>query len=284
MTYEMFVKEFMQQLESVKGNVELTKITVQKVNGDVEGITIKCSGVAITPIVYFERLFERYENGMSIIRLANMVAEQFREFETHIPRFPNPTRESVERNLYCVVINAKDNAELLKTVPHKMIEDLAIVARYRVEEDASCLVDNTLCDYWNITGDEVLRMAQTNTNKQLYTCQTIGSCLGNLFCGDETEVDNSLMYVLSNESNVDGAVAITVPSVLEMVLERLGEEFYILPSSRHEVILVRKNDFCNVDSLRAMVRDINSEVLNREDKLSDNVYFYNRGTKQIQIA
>ena len=49
------------------------------------------------------------------------------------------------------------------------------------------------------------------------------------------------MYVLTNSSKIQGAACMFYPHVLEMIGEILKEDFYILPSSIHEVIILPKS-------------------------------------------
>ncbi|MCC8028627.1 MAG: DUF5688 family protein [Lachnospiraceae bacterium] len=45
----------------------------------------------------------------------------------------------------------------------------------------------------------------------------------------------------------------------------------MLPCSRHEVILVPESKVSDAKSLQSMVQEVNSTVVSREDRLSDNV-------------
>jgi hypothetical protein len=64
---------------------------------------------------------------------------------------------------------------------------------------------------------------------------------------------------------------------LEQVRERLGEDFYILPSSIHE-LLVLPRSMMDANELQEMVKCVNATVVNPEDVLSDGVYAYTNGT------
>ena len=83
------------------------------------------------------------------------------------------------------------------------------------------------------------------------------------------------MWVLSNESRVDGAVAITSQETLKAAHEKLGEDFYVLPSSRHEVLLVPQSMVSDVEDLKKMVHEVNATEVSKIDKLSDSVYLFN---------
>ena len=83
------------------------------------------------------------------------------------------------------------------------------------------------------------------------------------------------MWVLSNESRVDGAVAIASQETLKAAHEKLGEDFYVLPSSRHEILLVPQSMVTDVEDLKQMVKEVNATEVSKIDKLSDSVYHFN---------
>ncbi len=71
------------------------------------------------------------------------------------------------------------------------------------------------------------------------------------------------------------------PEVLKNFSERLGQDFYVLPSSVHEVILVPVNSEADQESLRGIVTDINRTQVAEEEILADSVYFYSRNLNKI---
>ena len=92
------------------------------------------------------------------------------------------------------------------------------------------------------------------------------------------------MWVLTNKERVFGASALLYDNQLEKVAEKIKEDFYILPSSIHEVIIVPKKYGAPKDYMVKMVREINGENLDMEERLADNVYFYSIDTKELQIV
>ena len=86
---------------------------------------------------------------------------------------------------------------------------------------------------------------------------------------------------LSNESKVNGAANIFLPETIDKVLEKTnGKDFYILPSSVHEVICI-SGDF-SPSELENMVHEVNTTCLADADYLSDSVYECNAATKEIK--
>ena len=85
------------------------------------------------------------------------------------------------------------------------------------------------------------------------------------------------VYVLTNDSNMFGASVLIQTDVLRELHRSIGD-YYILPSSKHEVLAVSKQLAPPVDELRAMVQTINESEVRIEDRLSNNVYLYDGKT------
>ena len=89
------------------------------------------------------------------------------------------------------------------------------------------------------------------------------------------------MYVLSNTIRNFGAAAIMYDRRLEHIGEYLREDYYVLPSSVHEVIIIPKSKAPGKRELIEMVSDINATQVEEEDVLSDNAYYYDRRLKKL---
>ena len=86
------------------------------------------------------------------------------------------------------------------------------------------------------------------------------------------------VFVLSNIYCVEGAAYIAFDDILSEIKNKLNENFYILPSSINEVLIIPES-FVTPNFVKEMIRDVNSTVVTKIDKLSDNIYFYNREIK-----
>ena len=79
-----------------------------------------------------------------------------------------------------------------------------------------------------------------------------------------------------------GAATILYEGVLEMIADFLDDNFYVLPSSIHEVIIVSETEApWGSSGLSEMVREINHTQVDEEDILSDIVYYYDRCKKKL---
>ena len=71
-------------------------------------------------------------------------------------------------------------------------------------------------------------------------------------------------------------------------MEKLGEsvkgDFFILPSSTHEVLILPDDCGMTYQELKAMVMEINSTQVSPEDRLADEVYHYDTKDRVFEKA
>ncbi len=88
------------------------------------------------------------------------------------------------------------------------------------------------------------------------------------------------MYVLTNTSRNFGAACITYPGVLKEFAREHNSDFYIIPSSVHEVILILGEQM-SVEEMNLMVEEVNEREVDSIDVLSNHVYQYKRELEEI---
>src|SRR5699024_491591 len=83
------------------------------------------------------------------------------------------------------------------------------------------------------------------------------------------------MYVVTNSQKYFGAAHIMNPNVMERLQDIFQGEFYILPSSTHEIIAVNPREFDQPDAAyEKMVQEINQSEVEYGEQLSDHIYRY----------
>ena len=90
------------------------------------------------------------------------------------------------------------------------------------------------------------------------------------------------MYVASNKERIHGAGVIAYPEFMEEAAKRLGGDFYVLPSSIHEVILIPDTPDVSVLELQGIVQSVNVEQVAPEERLSDHIYHYDSKEKLFE--
>lgn len=277
------------------GNITINHVI--KNNGcEMDGLVIMEKGKDIAPTIYLDSLYELYTNGeniKSIIRQIELIYEQNKNnvtFDVNILKH----FDTIKDKIVYKVVNYRSNEKLLEQVPHKRILDLAVVFYCLLDNEygrsATALIYNNNLKNWNVTIDDVYKAALKNTPDLLHSKI---SSMAALFekCGvnvDGEEVDlkdyvPSDMYVLTNESKLNGAACILYENVLYDFAQKLGADLYILPSSVHEVILLPKLSMFEKDELVNMVKEVNTEGVAADEVLSDHVYEYNRTERLITM-
>lgn len=300
--YEEFKKCMMRQVqERFPDSYRIEIHHVVKNNQlELESLVILCEGVNVSPQFYLQRYYERYRQGESVTLLADEIAEAYRSTLTQCDwkNLDLSLDYCRERIVYRLVSREK-NEEQLEGIPYIPFLNLVITFHCLMmqEEDGigSVRVNNALLEEWGLDHKALFAMAQKNTvrlfpvricsmekmllelleeseNKQYYEEQIKPG-----ECGQES-------YVLTNEMGVNGAAVILYPDCLSMVGKSIGEDFYLLPSSIHEMLVVPASTHIEREALKNMVREVNRRCVEIDEVLSDDVYFYSRKSGVIEIC
>ena len=298
----MEYKEFVEYIKMNAGYIagEGGNITINHViknNGcEMDGLVIMEKGKDIAPTIYLDSFYELYTNGENIKNIIRQIEVIYEQNKNNVTFDVNILKhfDSIKDKIVYKVVNYRSNEKLLEQVPHKRILDLAVVFYCLLDNEygrsATALIYNNNLKNWNVTIDDVYKAALKNTPDLLHSKI---SSMAALFekCGvnvDGEEVDlkdyvPSDMYVLTNESKLNGAACILYENVLYDFAQKLGADLYILPSSVHEVILLPKLSMFEKDELVNMVKEVNTEGVAADEVLSDHVYEYNRTERLITM-
>lgn len=298
----MEYKEFVEYIKMNAGYIagEGGNITINHViknNGcEMDGLVIMEKGKDIAPTIYLDSFYELYTNGENIKNIIRQIEVIYEQNKNNVTFDVNILKhfDTIKDKIVYKVVNYRSNEKLLEQVPHKRILDLAVVFYCLLDNEygrsATALIYNNNLKNWNVTIDDVYKAALKNTSDLLHSKI---SSMAALFekCGvnvDGEEVDlkdyvPSDMYVLTNESKLNGAACILYENVLYDFAQKLGADLYILPSSVHEVILLPKLSMFEKDELVNMVKEVNTEGVAADEVLSDHVYEYNRTERLITM-
>ena len=92
------------------------------------------------------------------------------------------------------------------------------------------------------------------------------------------------MYILTNEYKLNGAATILYRDVLEDFSKACDGDFYLLPSSIHEVILVPAKECNSFDEMTQMVQEVNETQVEAEELLADHAYYYSRKHQKLILS
>ena len=297
MTYQEFKNNIIHTVSAKLGpsyRVALQDI-IKNNDTHLDGLTILSENSNISPTIYLNYYYDQYQNGKS---LSCIQEDIMLSYQKNVPAknidisfFTEFTK--LKDRIIFKLINYERNKELLSKVPHIRYLDLAIVFNCFVESltngYATILIHHHHLSYWNISCEELYSLAKHNTPKLLpYHLQNMSDVLDELFatepvdwlCDDFSPIP---MYVLTNTRKLHGSGCILYEDLLAHISFEINSDFYIIPSSIHEVLLIPTKNAASYDELSSMVCEINSTQVSREEILSDHVYFYSGHTGKITM-
>lgn len=294
MNYQQFIEEVERRVkEKIKGNETITVYihTAVKNNGkERKGITVSEKGIHISPTIYLEEYFQQFQEGKPIEKIVEKILQLYEEVKCS-----HPCEESLLQNyeelkgkFACKLIHRGKNEKLLNDIPYVPWMDLAIVVFVLLEVSpygtATVLVRKEHLEIWGLTEAQLFDEAKKNTPILLpYQFCPMRKLLREIcpYAVDEGEEEEDSLYVLSNKLRSFGAASMLYEGILEKVGQKLGENYYILPSSIHEVIVVPESKSPVKQDLEEMVREINETQVEEEEVLSDRVYYFSRKENRL---
>lgn len=282
--------------DDVAENVEISETVVVKMNDQkLHGLVIREKGSDAAPTFYMDEMFERYENGENMGELIEELASHY----GLVDLMPGPPQvdlswDNVKDKLTVRLLEKSRNREFLANMPYVSAgHGLAVIADINMSEDRSgewrIAINNNVLESLGVDKERLFSDAMSNA--KIYDPATLVDMTSALFSPERANLldrDEPLapeevggMYVLTNESGSLGAATLFYPDVKEKAAELLGSDYYILPSSVHETILVPDNPDINAKDLCEMVKQANRTVVDEKDILSDNVYHYSKDDRRL---
>lgn len=311
MKYQEFTcaieKEVRQKLNK---DIRVTLHSVMKNNSRERiGLVIKEPDVMAAPTIYLEEFYEKYQKEKvfkTLEAIACDILNYYRSVRCEISQDFNKLGDfkNVRDRILYKLINTEKNGELLKSIPHRKIVDLSIAYYVLLEMNelgtGTILIDHEQIQRWGVGEAQLFELANANSHNLLpVQLMTIKSVVKELtepleevqenllrrFCsnapGDTADwtSDNDeradIMYVLTNRNRSLGAACILYPQVLDQIRLYLKENYYILPSSIHEVIIVPESKCLEKSEMDKIITEINAAHVADEEVLSDHSYYYN---------
>ena len=189
----------------------------------------------------------------------------------------------VKDHLGLQVINQEKNRKRLETIPYTPAADLAVVYRVFLNERTGALINHGMLKKYGISRQQLHEDASACAQRE-WPCiiRTIKEEMKEL-SGQETpqEEDRETAGVyFAGTDGAYGASVIVRPDFYEKAVQTVGEDFYILPCSINEVLLVSSNKKGAVKDYEDLVKEMNRTVVDEEEYLSDRLYHYD-GRNQI---
>lgn len=292
MNYQQFIKIVKNRVaQKLNENISIQSHTALKNNGKERiGLTIIDKHINISPTIYLEEYYKQFEDGMPISHIVDSILEVYHEvkFEHNWNIQTVKDFELMRPKIVYKLILANKNERLLQSMPFIAYLDFAIVfyILFEIDESGTATIPITheLMQIWDVTLDDIQQHAFQNAPQLLPAVfkpmkVVIDELLGTKF--QQEDCSEELMYVLTNSLKSFGAACILYDGMLDEISKQLGENFYVLPSSIHEMIIIPESNSPSRAHLDEMITDVNQTHVAEEELLAEHVYYYDCAKRQL---
>ena len=305
MNYEIFkevvAEKFMDYMPEQYQGMRLRVEPVNKVNKVLDGITLVGSGAGrnVSPTLYINHMYEHYLETENLQEVLQSAARRMDMAFKEMPEVGDVNLEGAKDNIVFQVINTLQNEDMLRDMPHREFQDLSIIYRWVVKVDEngiqSSAIRNNLAEQLGMTEEQLFKCAVENTRRIFPpTVKSMNDVIREMFISDgmPAEVadmmigempEDKMMWVISNDRGINGAGSMLYEDNLHKLAMKLETDLYILPSSVHECIAVSTN-VGDPYELAEMVSEINMGQVALEDRLSNQVYHYDKDARRLTLA
>lgn len=165
MTKEKFAEELRNKLpEYMPDRCKNLRFCIKKINKnngvELTGILID-DGSRCTPAIYIDEMYDSFCNKPDFEEIIRNLAKTIVDVMDSKPDTDNILKKIKEGFTHVIpkLVNAEKNKELLKTCPHRMFLDLAVVYEIMLGTNQFILIRNGMSDYRGMTEEELYDLA-----------------------------------------------------------------------------------------------------------------------------
>ncbi|MBD5532849.1 MAG: hypothetical protein HDQ98_11760 [Lachnospiraceae bacterium] len=311
MEYKNFVEQVRERIKDflpekfADADVEVNQV-IKNNDCTLDGLVIRTEESNVTPTIYLNPYFEQIGQGAELDDVLHMIADTYQA--NYINRDVDMSAvldyDSIKDKIVCKLINGENNRQFLENKPYTEMEDLAVVYQILLNKNkdnsATITISDNLMDIYGITVDELHEQAMQNMSVlQPYSLKSMNETVIDIFVSDmeaqgmsaesaremaslmlpDTD-DMVALYVLTNDTKFNGAAEILNDNVRQEIADKIGD-FYVLPSSVHETLIIPKSEDMDRKQLEQMVCEVNETQVLPEERLSDHVYEYDAKTHEL---
>lgn len=250
----------------------------------------------LVPSILLEGAYNDYRSGKNLEACVKWIADL--RVKSDNPECLSDLRyvkdyEAIKDKLKIKLCDLELNRDWLKDKAYTLHGDFAAVYYVTIceneEQTFNMPIDELIMEEWKVTLKQLHEDAllSEGTEQALlftlddYYCFVMNGSgtIRNLLDGKtewHPEIAETSILCLTNSSMRNGASMILQKNLMKRVGEIIGSDFYILPSSMHETLLVPDIGIMDTSGLSQMVKEINENEVELCDKLSDKVQYYDR--------
>ena len=237
-------------------------------------IVFKDPATNTSPTIYLDEYYEFYQATKDLNTVIDLVAGLYQSLPAiQVDKKKLLDYSTAKRIIFMKLVNTEKNRTFLETAPHIPFQNLSIVYHYLVGKFDRMLlsmpVNDEMLKEWGVDTLELYQQALANYNRLLPIK------FANL---NQHLLDRGFLKseYYAAEYFTGCAVLMTCKNLMDEIADFFKEDFYIIPSSIHEVILFPRSKAPSKEELDHLIQEVNQEYLDPEEYLSDHAYYHSK--------
>lgn len=299
---EAVVEKIRDYLPEEYRSLKIVVEKVDKVNGAKDGLRIfdEEKSMRVTPTIYLNDVYADYKKSEDLEAVLQKAADNITNGFAYAGEIRSELNfEEAKDNIVFQLINTEQNRQMLSQMPHREFQDLSIIYRWVVKMDEgglqSTMINENLAKQMGLDEEELFRLASKNTKRILPpVVKTMTEVMREIFAKDDMPQEiidmmveempkEQTMWIITNDRGINGAVSMLYEDRLQELAKDMGEDLFVLPSSVHEVIAISAK-MGDPEELARMVNEINLSQVAPEERLSNQVYHYDKDLRRLTLA
>lgn len=291
MSYSSFKKELENALVrrgDIPGNI-MFKNTIKNNNVLSKSVCIKEANTPIAPSIGIDYFYDQYQKGRCIDDIAESICEIYFSQPDLKDNDYSFTWERIKDYVVYHLVNLNSNPKITESCPHIPIGDLMLIFKVNTDYlgiDGYITINNKLMKSLGVSLETLTKTAYANTEKLLpLSVISANDFIPELYKDTNEYIESPIpLWIVTNSQKLHGAVCIFYKAFLE-TYGLTNEDYYVLPSSIHEVLILNTNEHFTMEELGDMVTQVNkTPYVSKIEYLSDSVYTFRELTKKFREA
>lgn len=198
-------------------------------------------------------------------------------------------RDFILKNVIAEVVS-KDSP-IVENAIHSELLDLAVIYRVIINNDAdnmaSFILTKRLANILDISENELFEITKTYDGFTLRNLMDVMAQAMDVSIDTLNDMYGSMpqIFVASNYRNMYGA-SVLVSDYMNTIAEKLGSDVLCIPSSIHEILVMKDDGFTNYDELLEINRaaNNNASIINKSEVLTTSIYRYSTTSGLSKVA
>ncbi|MBR3533890.1 MAG: hypothetical protein IKN80_08435 [Clostridiales bacterium] len=309
LTYEELKETFCDLFPDVMGEefegYEVKTMPVVKRGKTLDGFTFSpknsVKAPTVQPTYYFEDIYKSYQSSRDImVELCNVADSMKKALIKGRSISSGLNLDAVKKNVVAELVNPGTASIYINDVPHRPFLDLCIIYRWVITSDDtgvySSIIDNRLMDMTGLDEEELYSSAMKNTCRLLSPkIKSFDSVVRSVLRKNgqsEAQIRKTIgktdpekrVYMLTNKSGFRASSGIIFEEVREKIALKAESDYFIVPTSVNECLIVPVVSGIPPECLIEMLRESNECYLSDgEQMLSSSLYFCDADNFMISV-